>query len=66
MLSIGEDPPPIAIEDEAVVLKILHDQDGSTDLMMWTSVEHPENVLIMLSAAIEVVVHAMVRADDHE
>ena len=66
MLSLGEDPPPVSIDDEAIILKVLHDQDGGHDLMMWTSVETPDNVLIMLSAAIQVVVTNASRIDDHE
>ena len=66
MLNIGDDPPPVSMDDEAIILKVLHDQDGSHDLMMWTSVETPDNVLIMLSAAIQVVVSNATRIDDHE
>jgi hypothetical protein len=66
MINIGEDPPPVSSDDEAIILKILHDQDGDPDLMMWTNVATPDNVLIMLAASIQVVVTAMVKADDHE
>jgi len=66
-IGLGEEPPPVAIEDEAIVLKILLDQDGEPDLMVWTSVSTPDQALMMLSAAIQVVItRSQVREPDHE
>jgi hypothetical protein len=64
--TIGDGPPPVADGDEAIILKVLYDEDGEPDLMMWTAVPSPDHALVMLSAAIQVVVTNLTRVDDHE
>lgn len=67
MLDIGTEPPPLSIDDHAIVLKILEGEDGDAELMLWVNIITPDHALYMLSSAMQTILEQMVlRNQDHE